>query len=177
MIRAFALVMYYGFTQYLPLSHRPGGRVFRWLRRQTGGRLLAHCGADVNIEARVDFGSGRNVSLGDHAGIGARSRVEAAEIGPGVIIAPEVMILARNHVFDEPGTWIGAQGVTDLRPVTIGEGAWIGARAIILPGVTVGPFAVIGAGAVVTKDVPSHGVAVGNPARVVRVWSEDRQGS
>lgn len=55
------------------------------------------------------------------------------------------------------------------KPVLICEGAWIGAHAIILPGVRVGAHAVVGAGAVVTKDVPDYGVAVGNPARVIRM--------
>ena len=57
-----------------------------------------------------------------------------------------------------------------VRPVVIQDNVWIGARAIILPGVTIGTGAVIGAGAVVTKDVPARGIAVGNPARVIRTY-------
>jgi maltose O-acetyltransferase len=53
-------------------------------------------------------------------------------------------------------------------PVTIGDGAWIGARAIILPGVTVGRRAVIGAGSIVTRDIPDDSLAAGQPARVLR---------
>ena len=48
-------------------------------------------------------------------------------------------------------------------PITIGDGAWIGAGAIILPGITIGKYAVIGAGSVVTKDVPDYTIAAGNP--------------
>jgi len=54
-------------------------------------------------------------------------------------------------------------------PVRIGDGVWIGERAIILKGVTVGPDSVVAAGAVVTKDVPARTVVAGNPARVVKV--------
>lgn len=53
-------------------------------------------------------------------------------------------------------------------PITVGSDVWIGARAMILSGVTVGDGAIIGAGAVVTRDVPSFAIAAGNPARVVR---------
>ena len=61
-------------------------------------------------------------------------------------------------------------------PVTIGRNCWIGAGAIILPGVTVGDNTVIGAGSVVTKDIPANVVAVGNPCRVLRGISEhDRE--
>ena len=54
------------------------------------------------------------------------------------------------------------------RPIIVGDNVWIGTRAIILPGVTIGDGAVIGAGAVVTKDVPARSVAAGNPARILR---------
>jgi maltose O-acetyltransferase len=55
------------------------------------------------------------------------------------------------------------------KPITIGDNVWLGGGAIVLPGVTIGDNTVIGAGAVVTKDIPANSVAVGNPARVVRV--------
>lgn len=172
MRRVLAAAVYYAVAQYLPLSHRPGGPVFKTIRGFLVRQMAASCGTNVNVEARVDIGLGRSLKMGRDSGIGTRSRVEAAEIGDGVIMAPEVMILARNHRRDQPGVWIGRQGMEDVRPPIIGEGSWIGARAIILPGVTIGKFAVIGAGAVVSKDVPDYAVAVGNPARVVRYWGE-----
>ncbi len=57
-------------------------------------------------------------------------------------------------------------------PVTIANNCWIGAGAIICPGVTIGENSVIGAGSVVTKDIPAHSVAVGNPCRVLRTINE-----
>ena len=53
-------------------------------------------------------------------------------------------------------------------PVRIGNGVWIGAGAVILPGVTIGDYAVIGAGSIVTKDIPANMIAFGDPCRVVR---------
>ena len=53
-------------------------------------------------------------------------------------------------------------------PIVIGDGAWIGAGAIILPGITIGEYAVIGAGSVVTKDIPAYTIAAGNPCKPTR---------
>ena len=61
-------------------------------------------------------------------------------------------------------------------PVRIGKRCWIGAGAVILPGVTIGDGTVIGAGSVVTKDIPANVVAVGNPCRVLReIGDHDRE--
>lgn len=113
-----------------------------------------------------------------HAGImiGARSLVGEScvlrgqggiTIGDDVYLAPLVQVLAVNHVYHDPSRPISHQGIT-AEGIVIEDGAWIGAGAIILDGVRVGRNAVVGAGAVVTRDVPPHSVAVGNPARVVR---------
>jgi maltose O-acetyltransferase len=65
----------------------------------------------------------------------------------------------------------------EAQPVTIGDHAWIGTRAIILPGVTIGDGAVVGAGSVVTKDVPPNGVVAGNPARLLRLLDAEPSAS
>jgi maltose O-acetyltransferase len=79
----------------------------------------------------------------------------------GVTLAPRVIILAHDASCKK------LVGYTRIGRVTIGKNAFIGAGAIILPGVSIGENAVIGAGSVVTKNVPAGKVAVGNPARVV----------
>ena len=61
-------------------------------------------------------------------------------------------------------------------PIRIGNGVWVGANSVILPGVTIGDNAVIGAGSIVTKDIPANVVAVGNPCKVMREITErDRE--
>jgi acetyltransferase-like isoleucine patch superfamily enzyme len=86
-------------------------------------------------------------------------------IGEGTIIGAGAMILDNDmHRRSEDGTW-RADCVTSARPVRIGRSVFIGARAIILKGVTIGDGAVIGAGAVVTKNVPGGQSAAGNPAQ------------
>lgn len=77
-------------------------------------------------------------------------------------VAPEVCFLAAGHDYSSrklPDT---------AASITVGDYVWIGARSIILQGVTIGEGAIIGAGSVVTKDVPSFSVAVGVPARVIK---------
>ena len=84
-------------------------------------------------------------------------------IGDRTQIGPGVQILAADHPRDPAGR---ASGLEFGRPVRIGRNVWIGAGAIILPGVSIGDDALIGAGSVVTRDVPPGATAFGNPARV-----------
>ncbi len=84
-------------------------------------------------------------------------------IGKGAQIGPGVQILAADHPRDPEQR---RAGIELGQPVRIGANVWIGAAAIILPGVTVGDDAIVGAGAVVTRNVPPGATVVGNPARV-----------
>lgn len=97
------------------------------------------------------------------------------QIGDHVLIAPNVQIYTAFHPtnaldrFGEPkadGSFEFCK--TQTAPVRIGNDVWIGGGAIILPGVTIGNNVVIGAGSAVTRDVPDHTVACGNPCRVMR---------
>jgi Hexapeptide repeat of succinyl-transferase len=87
------------------------------------------------------------------------------EIGEGTLIGSGAMIIDNDfHVLTADG-WRGEMR-SNARAIQIGREVFIGARAIILKGVTIGDRAIIGAGAVVTRDVPANGVAAGNPATV-----------
>lgn len=92
-------------------------------------------------------------------------------IGDYVFFGHQVMILTGSH---DVGLFNKArQDAVTARPVTIGKGAWIGSRAMILPGITIGAHAVVGAGSVVTKDVEAFQVVVGNPARPIGMIAND----
>ena len=84
------------------------------------------------------------------------------EIEDNVMIGPEVALLTANHDFADH--WVLLCGKIHIK-----RNAWIGARAVILPGVTVGENAVVAAGAVVTKDVPAMAVVGGVPAKILKV--------
>ena len=84
-----------------------------------------------------------------------------------VMLAGNVQLLSNNHDEYE-------RQVLLCEEIIIKKGAWIGAGASILPGVTVGIFAIVGAGAIVTKDVPDYSVVVGTPAKVVKTLDKDK---
>ncbi len=107
---------------------------------------------------------GANSFIGEFCLIRGQGGVQ---IGESVLLAPRVQLLAVEHIFQDPSRPVMEQGIV-ARGIRVGDGAWIGAGAIVLDGVTVGERAVVGAGAVVTCDVPPLAVAVGVPARVIR---------
>lgn len=109
---------------------------------------------------------GKNIKIGKHVFINACCRFQdqgGIEIGNGVLIGHNTTIATLNHDFNPAKR----QNLIP-NPVKIGDNVWIGADCTILPGVTIGDGAIVGAGSVVTKDIPSNTIAVGNPARVIK---------
>ena len=94
-------------------------------------------------------------------------------VGDYTMFGPNVTIATAGHpILPE----LRQKGLQYNMPVSIGKNCWIGAGAIILPGITIGDNVVVGAGSVVTKDIPSGVVAVGNPCRILRkVGEHDRK--
>ena len=90
-------------------------------------------------------------------------------VGDYCMFGPNVTVATAGHPVDPS---LREQAYQYNLPIHIGNNVWIGAGAILLPGVTVGDNTVIGAGSVVTKDVPANVVAVGNPCRVLREITE-----
>ena len=109
-------------------------------------------GAGVFLNQNVTFVAGGGIELMD-----------------GAMIGPNVNIISANHDFND------RHNIYLYKKVTIKNCAWIGANATILPGVTIGEYAVIGAGSVVTRDVPDYALAVGNPARIVKMLDPSKQ--
>jgi maltose O-acetyltransferase len=126
---------------------------------------FGHVGIGAVVRAPFHCDYGYNISLG--SGVFLNFNCVILDTAPVVIgddcqIGPGVQILAADHPRDAQAR---AEGLEFARPVTLGANVWIGGGAIILPGVSIGDHAIIGAGSVVTRDVPAHAVAVGNPAR------------
>lgn len=109
-----------------------------------------------------------DVVIGDHTRIGLHNTIIGpVTIGQHVNLAQGIVVTALNHNYSIPDQRIDQQGVTTAA-VTIGNDCWIGVNAVILPGVTIGEHSVVAAGAVVTKDVPSHSLVAGVPARIIK---------
>lgn len=113
--------------------------------------------------------------------------VSSMKIGKNVFINSGMLAMARGGITIEDEARIAANvqlitnnhdpydlDILPCKPILICKSAWIGAGATILPGVRVGKHAVVGAAAVVTKDVPDYAVAVGNPAKVVKMLEKER---
>lgn len=130
--------------------------------------FLAEAGPDTVVRPPFYCDLGYNIRLGRNVFLNYNCTIldiMPVEIGDFTLIGPGVQILAADHPRDP------AQRRALLefgRLVRIGANCWIGAGALVLPGVTVGDDAIIGAGSVVTRDVPPGATAAGNPARPVR---------
>ena len=158
------------------------------VRNPSGCRLSI--GSDSNIEAAIVFETqGAEVRIGSRSHLGGGALLDAAcgiEIGDDVLIAFEVLIMdhdshalrfnQRRHVVRN---WMkGTKDWTHVtrRPVRNSDKAWLGARTIVLKGVTIGEGSVTGAGSVVTSDVPAWTLVAGNPARIIRrLRDEERE--
>ncbi len=135
--------------------------------------LFGAVGDNCYIEApyRANWG-GKHVFLGNHVYANFNlTLVDDANIyvGDDVMFAPNVVVATAGHPIDPK---LRAKGLQYNKEVHIGNNVWIGAGALIMPGVTIGDNTVIGAGSVVTKDIPANVVAVGNPCRVMRPIGE-----
>jgi maltose O-acetyltransferase len=134
--------------------------------------LLTLQGGDVHGSARIFAGTnivGRHLSVGARTFINAACHLDATEqltIGADVHLSPRVMVLTVSHDIAGPER---RGGGVKRAPVTIDDGAWIGAGAIVFPGVTIGRGAVVGAGSIVTQDVEPDHLYAGIPAKSIRV--------
>ena len=128
------------------------------------------CGERVIFCSGIRISGSKNVSIGNNVRIGEKSficGVGGLEIGDNVALGPQVLIWTVNHNYYSP-EHLPFGGVYKKPPVKIGDNVWIGARACVVPGVTIGEGAVIAMGSVVTKDVPPCAVVGGNPAKVIK---------
>ena len=131
-------------------------------------RIFGSVGDRVWINQPLMVTVGTTVTIGEGTYINAGLTLiddTTVTIGKGCLFGTNVTLCTTGHPIDPEAR---AQETMYSFPITIGDGAWIGAGAIILPGITIGKYAVIGAGSVVTHDVPDYTVAAGNPCRPLR---------
>lgn len=140
-------------------------------------KMFAECGENCYIQPPFYANwSGHHVHLGHH--VYANFNLTIVDdtdvyIGNYVMIGPNVTIASAGHPVLPS---LRQRGIQYNVPVYIGDNVWIGAGAIILPGVSIGENTVVGAGSVVTKDLPANVVAVGNPCKVLReIGEKDRE--
>ncbi len=114
------------------------------------------CDYGYNIEMGENFYSNHNLVILD---------TTTVKFGDNVMLGPNCGLYTAGH---PENVEIRNSGLEYAKPITIGNNVWIGGNVVILPGVTIGDNSIIGAGSVVTKDIPSNVIAVGNPCTVKR---------
>lgn len=138
------------------------------LRSLYWGRKLGFPGHGSIIFPGVRFFG--NLSIGSGVNINFNVLISASEgritIGNDVLIGPNCVLRAANHVYDDPHTPIKHQGHAG-GIIIIEDDCWLGANVVVLKDVTIGTGSIIGAGAVVNCDIPPGSIAVGVPARVI----------
>ena len=160
------LDLLYDFNQTRPSEQEKRGILLK--------EMFAKIGEDCYIEPplRANWG-GKNVHFGK--GVYANFNLTLVDdgeifVGDNVMFAPNVVIATATHPIHPE---LRRKQAQYNLPVHIGNNVWIGAGAVILPGVKIGDNSIIGAGSVVTKDIPANVVAVGNPCKVMREIDEN----
>ena len=143
-------------------------RIIRQLLGKVGDNVSItqpfYCDYGTYIEVGNNFYTNFHCTILDAGGV---------KIGHNVLLAPNVGLYTVGHPLDAD---LRSQCYEDAQPIIIGNNVWVGAQSIILGGVTIGDDVVIGAGSIVTKDIPSHSLAMGAPCRVVReITATDRE--
>jgi acetyltransferase-like isoleucine patch superfamily enzyme len=157
-------------------------RLRRCLLRYIYMPLFANHGINFKFDPDGTY-TFKKISVGDNVNLGILPVLSASgsfiKIGNNVIFGPQVVIMGGNHSINIVGRFMSdikakEKSIDDDLGVEIGDDVWIGARAIILQGVSIGRGAVIGAGAVVTKPVPPYSIFAGVPAKLIRYrWDID----
>lgn len=165
-------LVYRLFAKHIPDDLDFVGRCGRALRRRVCRPLFRESEAVFSVGQGADFGNGANVILRDCANLGPYAFLSGdhatVTIGRHVMMGSQCIIICQNHRYLEEG-YAGCEG----KDVVIDDYAWIGHRVTILPGVRIGRHAIIGAGAVVSKSIPDYGIAVGNPARTIKLRKQN----
>ncbi len=131
-------------------------------------QLLGRIGEGTVLKPTLRCDYGYNIFIGNRTFVNYDCLLldcNRITIGHEVQIAPGVHIYTATHPVEAE---VRRSGLEYALPVSIGDGVWLGGRAIVCPGVTIGTNTVVGAGSVVTRDLPANVVAVGNPCRVIR---------
>jgi acetyltransferase-like isoleucine patch superfamily enzyme len=140
-----------------------GTSIWHQCQVREGACIGEQCILGKNVYVDFDVRIGNRVKIQNNCSV-----YHGATLADGVFLGPHVVLT--NDLYPRainPDGTLKGNDDWEVGPIHIGYGASIGARSVILPGVTVGRFALVGAGAVVTRDVPAHGIVVGCPARLI----------
>ena len=140
------------------------------LRKMVLGKLIHDLDESTSVSHNVKILCPQKIRLGKHVSIANNVILDcrgSLKVGDDSIIGFETVILTSTHRHEEKDVPIRKQGMFS-KPISIGKDVWIGARTIIMPGITIHDGAIIGANSVVTRDVPSKAIVGGIPAKIIK---------
>ncbi len=150
-------------------------KIFFLLKISCGLKKFKHKGKHITIGYNVKISNPQHIEIGNSVFLGNNVTISTSDsgnfpvkIGNDVLIAQEVAILGDNHEFKGISVPIRLQGEGKQGAIDIGDDVWIGAKSLILTGVSIGQGAIVGAGSVVTKTVPPYAIVAGNPAKIIK---------
>lgn len=153
------------------------------IKQSIKNKRFKQCGKNTFTDSTIK-GNLKNVIVGNYCYLGENNQFISLNalitIGDYVMTGPDVLFVSGNHQFDILGKRMIDISDSDKNnecdeDISIGDDVWIGARSIILKGVSIGRGAVIGAGAIVTKNVPPYAIVAGNPANIIRYRFSEEQ--
>ena len=148
------------YNQLKPSNHKEKNRIIKEILGKTGENFTIEqpfiCDYGYNIEIGENFYANHNLTILDG---------NKVIFGDNVFIAPNCSFYTAGHPIAAKER---NKGLEYAKPIKVGDDVWIGGNVVVLPGVTIGDNVVIGAGSIVTKDIPSNSVAVGNPCQVIK---------
>lgn len=163
---------YISIFRFTPEIYRPYAFISPLIRRGMVSFFANYAGKGIRVKRNADVSM--FITIGDFSELGTNCIIQSnTAIGKNVIMGPDVKIYTRNHKFDRLDEPIQYQGHTE-ESVHIGNDVWLGANAIILPGVTIGDHSIVAAGSVVTKDIPPFAIVGGIPAKVIKYRNEKK---
>ncbi|TDF35074.1 acyltransferase [Alteromonadaceae bacterium M269] len=141
----------------------------------TKGRVRAlNFGSELICAFGVKIYPSKYITLGKRVFLGrgvvlstSQSGLSPIKIGNDVMFAQDVMLIGGNHAIQASDKPMNELGEGKQGSIVIGNNVWLGARSIVLTGVTIEDGVVVGAGSVVTKSLPANSIAAGNPAKVI----------
>lgn len=131
-------------------------------------KILGKTGKNILIQSNFQCDYGYNISVGENFYMNHNCIIldgAKVEFGDNVFVGPNCGFYTAGHPIE---VGLRNKGLEYARPIKVGNNVWFGGNVVVLPGVTIGNNVTIGAGSVVTKDISSNTVAVGNPCKVVK---------
>ena len=156
-----ATLWYFVNSFFLQTTFNPFSGVKVFILRIFGARI----GTGVVMKPSINVKYPWNLEIGNNSWIGENVWLDSLvpiKIGNNVCISQGAYLCTGNHNWSDPSFGL------IVKPIIIEDGAWIGARAIVLPGVTIATHSVVTAGSVISKDTEPYGIYAGNPAEKVR---------